>query len=60
MPLRRILATKIVSVGPEATRTVVERVFAKYGFRSIPVVDGEGRMQGVVRFRKIVENMERP
>ena len=51
----KLLTTKVVSVPVTASHAGIERVFAKYGFRAIPVVDAEGRMQGVIRFRKILE-----
>lgn len=57
--IRDMLVTKVVSVPPEARRDEIERLLAKYGFRGVPVVDAEGRMQGVVRFRKVLEGGER-
>jgi CBS domain-containing protein len=53
--VRRLLHAKVVSVPVDALPGEVERLFAKYGFRAIPVVDRDGRMQGVVRLRKILE-----
>ncbi len=55
----KLLTTKVVSVPVTASHPEIERVFAKYGFRAIPVVDDEGRMQGVIRFRKILEATRR-
>ena len=59
VPIGKLMATKLVTFHPSTRREEVERTFAKYGFRSVPVVDGEGRMQGVVRFRKMLEHLGR-
>jgi len=55
----KLMATKLVTFFPWTRREDVERIFAKYGFRSVPVVDEDGRMQGVVRFRRILELLGR-
>ncbi len=55
----KVMTTKLVTVHPWTPRQEVERVLAKYGFRNVPVVDRDGRMQGVVRFRRILETLER-
>jgi CBS domain-containing protein len=59
VPIRRMMTTKFVSVGPATPRAEVERIFAKYGLRALPVLDGDGRMLGAIRFRKILEGMAR-
>jgi CBS domain-containing protein len=56
--LRRIQRDNAVALLVDTPRREVERVFRKYGFRAIPILDDEGRMQGVVRFRRILEGME--
>ena len=37
-----------VSVGPEATLAEVEAILEKHGYNSLPVVDEQGRLLGVV------------
>lgn len=59
VPIGKLMTTKIVTLHPATRREEVERIFAKYGFRSVPVVDADGRMQGVVRFRRVLEQLER-
>jgi magnesium transporter len=54
----KVMSTKLVTVHPWTPRRLVERIFAKYGFRNVPVVDRIGRIQGVVRFRRILELLE--
>jgi len=56
--IRKVMTSKLVTLPLATPRKDVERLFAKYGFRNIPVVDGDGRMQGVVRFRWLLERLE--
>ncbi len=53
-PLDDLLSRKVISVPPEADKDEVARLFTKYGFRSIPVVNDEGFLMGAIRFRAIV------
>ena len=39
---------------PETEKEEVVRLFTKYGFRAIPVVDAEGVLKGAIRFRALV------
>ncbi len=48
-PLREIMTTDLVTVGPEAPHREVAEILVKYGFRSVPVVDGENTFLGAVR-----------
>lgn len=59
VPIGKILTAKLVTVRPRTPRAEVQRLFAKYGFRNLPVVDADGRMQGVVRLRRVLELLER-
>ena len=47
--LEEIMVRNIVTVAPATMRHEVEALFRRYRFRAIPVVDGEGRVVGVVR-----------
>jgi len=53
-PIEDLLTRKVISVSPEADRDEVARLFTKYGFRSIPVVNDKGVLMGAIRFRAIV------
>lgn len=43
-----IMSRDLVTVGPEAPLREVAGLFARHGFTSLPVVDGDGRYQGVI------------
>jgi magnesium transporter len=49
-----IMTTHLVSVSPEASVRDVARLFVKYGFRAIPVLDDRGVFLGAVRQRRII------
>ena len=53
-PLDGIITKNVISVPPETGKEDVARLFSKYGFRAIPVVDAEGILLGAIRFRAIV------
>jgi magnesium transporter len=53
--LESIMERRIVSVPPGADEAEVADIFAKYGFRALPVVDANGFMLGVIRFKAILE-----
>jgi magnesium transporter len=54
-PLSGIQATRMVSVKPDADQNEVVEVFAKYGFRALPVLDERNRLRGVIGFRSVLE-----
>lgn len=43
-----LMRRKVVAVSPEETSPRVAGIMAKYGFLAIPVVDGQGKMLGLV------------
>jgi len=43
-----VMAQNVVSVLPEADQEEVARTFQKYSFSALPVVDGQGRILGLV------------
>jgi magnesium transporter len=47
--LEDIMTGSVVTVAPSTKRTELEALFRRYRFRGIPVVDGAGRIIGVVR-----------
>ena len=53
--LESIMERRIVSVPPDADEAEVADLFAKYGLRALPVVDENGLMLGVIRFKAILE-----
>jgi magnesium transporter len=54
-PLERIMATRVVTVKIGEEAKSLGDLFGKYGFRAIPVVDEDNRIQGVIRFKALLE-----
>jgi Mg/Co/Ni transporter MgtE len=50
-----IMERRIVSAGLEDKKSDIADIFAKYGLRAIPVLDAEGRIHGVIRFKALLE-----
>ena len=53
--LRDVMQTDIVSVLDTMDQEAVASVFQKHGWNAIPVIDGDGRMKGIVTADDIVE-----
>ena len=53
--VRDVMATDLVRVSDEMDQEAVSRVFAKADLISIPVVDAQGRMKGIVTADDIVD-----
>ena len=47
-PIRQLMDPHVISVGTTTDQEDVSRLFEKYGFLAIPVVDGESRLVGIV------------
>jgi magnesium transporter len=54
-PLESIMEKRVVSAGLEDKKSDIADIFAKYGLRAIPVLDAEGRIHGVIRFKALLE-----
>ncbi len=54
MLLKDVMVTKVVSLNPESTLKEASEVFSRYGFRALPLVDGDGKMLGVLPFRDVM------
>jgi CBS domain-containing protein/sporulation protein YlmC with PRC-barrel domain len=52
--LRDIMRKSVVDLRPENTMKEASKLFSRYGFRAIPVVDGAGKMLGVLRYRDVL------
>ena len=57
-PLEEIMLTNIISVTTQTDQEQVARMFSKYNFLALPVVDGESRMVGIVTFDDAMDVME--
>jgi magnesium transporter len=54
-PLEQIMTTRLVTAEIDEEAEDLADLFAKYGFRAIPVVDNENRIIGVIRFKALLE-----
>ncbi len=54
-PIERIMTTRLVTAELNDEAEDLADMFAKYGFRGIPVVDNENRIKGVIRFKALLE-----
>ncbi len=54
-PLGRIMTTRLITAKLDDEADTVADLLGKYGFRAIPVVDEQNRLQGVIRFKTILE-----
>ena len=53
-PLRSLMSTYVVRVAPETSLSDLARLFGKYGFRAIPVVDERNVFVGAVRLSSVL------
>jgi sporulation protein YlmC with PRC-barrel domain len=53
--LESIMTTRLVSVNLDADKEDIAELFAKYWLGAIPVLNGLGRIHGVVRFKTLLE-----
>lgn len=53
--LAQLMETRMISVDLKDSPAHVANIFAKYGLRALPVLDGQGRLHGVLRFKALLE-----
>jgi len=53
-----IMLTNLIYVNTQSDQEEVARMLSKYNFLALPVVDGEGRMVGIVTFDDAMDVME--
>ena len=58
MKIADLMETNIIFVSTITDQEDVARMFSKYNFLALPVVDGEGRMVGIVTFDDAMDVME--
>ena len=58
MKIQDIMITNMIYVTTQTDQEEVARMFSKYNFIALPVVDGEGRMVGIVTFDDAMDVME--
>ena len=57
-PIQDLMLTNLISVTTQTDQEEVARMFSKYNFLALPVVDGENRMVGIVTFDDAMDVME--
>ena len=57
-PIKEIMLTNLISVTTHTDQEEVARMFSKYNFLALPVVDKENRMVGIVTFDDAMDVME--
>jgi len=56
-PIREMMITNLISVNTHTDQEEVARMFSKYNFLALPVVDKENRMLGIVTFDDAMDVM---
>ena len=56
--IQDMMLTNLISVTTQTDQEEVARMFSKYNFLALPVVDGENRMVGIVTFDDAMDVME--
>lgn len=54
-PVERIMTTRMITASLDDKAKDLADLFAKYGFRGLPVVNDEGKIEGVIRFKALLE-----
>lgn len=54
-PLERIMTDRVITAHLSDDAETLADMFAKYGFRAIPILDEKNSMVGVIRFKTILE-----
>ena len=57
-PIQDLMVTNLIPVTTQTDQEEVARMFSKYNFLALPVVDGENRMVGIVTFDDAMDVME--
>ena len=57
-PIQELMITNLISVTTQTDQEEVARMFSKYNFLALPVVDKENRMVGIVTFDDAMDVLE--
>ncbi len=52
--LKDIMTTNVISLDPDSTLKEAWEMFKRYGFRALPLINGDGKMHGVVPQRDVM------
>lgn len=53
--LTNLMENRVITITLEKEKDEIANIFAKYGFKAIPVVDTENRIKGVIPFKNLLE-----
>jgi magnesium transporter len=53
--LESVMVRRVVFASLGDKKSDIAELFAKYGLRALPVLDHQGRIQGVIRFKALLE-----
>ena len=53
--LADLMDSRVVTVTLEEEKKEIAQLFAKYGFKAIPVIDEDNRIKGVINFKSLLE-----
>ena len=56
--VRDVMATDLITARPDMDQEVLGKLFAEHDLQAIPVVDADGRMQGIVTVDDIVDVLQ--
>jgi CBS domain-containing protein len=56
-PLQAIMTTQLITVPPEATIKEVAEALSKYNLLALPVVDTDGRLEGIVTVDDVIDDL---
>jgi magnesium transporter len=52
-----VMSPSVVSADEDRTREDLEEILAKYHYRMIPIVDGQDRLLGIIRYNDLVQGL---
>ncbi len=52
-----VMSPSVVSADEDKTREDLEEILAKYHYRMIPIVDGQDRLLGIIRYNDLVQSL---
>lgn len=57
MKIKDIMSRKVITVSPNDTVDSTLKIMSNYGIRTLPVVDSDNKLIGVIRIRDIFEEL---
>lgn len=53
-PLKDVMIDQVISLNPDSTLKEASAMFARYGFRALPIIDEQRKILGVVPYRDVM------